>query len=99
DLPPLAGATYDSLTAEIKADGDKFDLGRRLVGYGRRPLTIIGAERGIGDQARKVTADAQSANPGTRLMVWPTDHSFSDKRVALADALVRFLIGVAPTLR
>jgi pimeloyl-ACP methyl ester carboxylesterase len=99
DLPPLHGATYDSLTGEIKGDGTKFDLGRKLVGYGRRPLTIIGAERGIGAQARKVTADAQSANPDTRLMVWPTDHSFSDKRIALADALVRFLAGVAPTIR
>ncbi|MGA1851449.1 alpha/beta hydrolase family protein [Sphingobium yanoikuyae] len=99
DLPPLSGASYESLTAEIKGDTQKFDLGRKLVGYGRRPLTIIGAERGIGAMARKVGADAQSANPNTRLMVWPTDHSFSDKRIALADALVRFLAGVAPTLR
>ncbi|MBO9526800.1 MAG: alpha/beta fold hydrolase [Sphingobium yanoikuyae] len=99
DLPPLSGASYESLTAEIKGNGQKFDLGRKLVGYGRRPLTIIGAERGIGAMARKVGADAQSANPNTRLMVWPTDHSFSDKRIALADALVRFLAGVAPTLR
>lgn len=99
DLPPLAGASYESLTAEIKGDGQKFDLGRKLVGYGRRPLTIIGADRGIGAMARKVGADAQSANPNSRLMVWPTDHSFSDKRIALADALVRFLAGVAPTLR
>ncbi|WP_434404895.1 alpha/beta hydrolase family protein [Sphingobium sp. DN12] len=99
DLPPLAGASYESLTAEIKGDTQKFDLGRKLVGYGRRPLIIIGADRGIGAMARKVGADAQSANPNTRLMVWPTDHSFSDKRIALADALVRFLAGVAPTLR
>ncbi|CAM5315601.1 alpha/beta hydrolase family protein [Sphingobium scionense] len=99
DLPPLSGASYESLTAEIRGDAQKFDLGRKLVGYGRRPLTIIGAERGIGAMARKVGADAQSANPNTRLMVWPTDHSFSDKRIALADALVRFLAGVAPTLR
>ncbi|MDH2130351.1 alpha/beta fold hydrolase [Sphingobium yanoikuyae] len=99
DLPPLSGASYESLTAEIKGDTQKFDLGRKLVGYGRRPLTIIGAERGIGAMARKVGADAQSANPNSRLMVWPTDHSFSDKRIALADVLVRFLAGVAPTLR
>ncbi|AEG48940.1 alpha/beta hydrolase fold protein [Sphingobium chlorophenolicum L-1] len=99
DLPPLQGATYDSLTTEIREKTEKFDLGRRLVGYGRRPLSIIGAERGIGAMARKVTADAQSANPDTRLMVWPTDHSFSDKRIALADALVRFLKGVAPMAR
>jgi len=96
DLPPLHGASYDSLTAEISGSVEKFDLGRRLVGYGRRPLVIIGAERGIGAMARKVTADAQSANPDTRLMVWPTDHSFSDRRIALADALVRFLKQIAP---
>lgn len=99
DLPPLNGATYESLTGEIKADGQKFDLGRRLAAYARRPLTIIGAERGIGAMARKVAADAQGANPDSRLMVWPTDHSFSDSRIALADALVRFLAGVAPTIR
>lgn len=99
DLPPLAGATYESLTAEIKEDTAKFDLGRRLAGYGRRPLSIVGAERGIGDQARRAAADAQGANPDARLSIWPTDHSFSDKRIALADALVRFLAGVAPTMR
>ncbi len=99
DLPPLQGATYDSLTNEIKSGATKFDLGRRLSTYGRRPLTIVAAERGLGSEARKVTADAQSANPDARLMVWPTDHSFSDKRIALADALVRFLASVAPTIR
>ncbi|WP_336973355.1 alpha/beta hydrolase [Sphingobium aromaticiconvertens] len=99
DLPPLNGATADSLTGEISGDPARFDLGRRLVAFGQRPLTIIGAERGIGAQARKVTGDAQSANPTARLMVWPTDHSFSDSRIALADALVRWLALIAPTVR
>lgn len=99
DLPPLTGASYASLTNEITSQTAKFDLGRRLSAYGRRPLTIAAAERGLGSGARKVAADAQGANPDARLMVWPTDHSFSDKRIALADALVRFLAGVAPTIR
>lgn len=99
DLPPLNGATYEGLTAEITGNGDKFDLGRRLSTFGRRPLSIVGAEKGLGAAARKVAADAQGGNPGARLMVWPTDHSFSDTRIALADALVRFLSGVAPTIR
>jgi pimeloyl-ACP methyl ester carboxylesterase len=98
DLPPLNGATYEGLTGEISGDPARFDLGRRLVAFGQRPLTIIGAERGIGAQARKVTGDAQSANPAARLMVWPTDHSFSDSRIALADALARWLALIAPTV-
>lgn len=97
NLPPLAGATYERLTDELRADPARFDLGRRLVAYGRRQLTIIGAERGIATMARKVTGDAQSANPDARLMIWSTDHSFSDRRVALADALVRWLSALAPT--
>ncbi|MGC4250476.1 MAG: alpha/beta hydrolase [Sphingobium sp.] len=99
DLPPLHGATYESLTEELKSDASRFDLGQRLVTLGQRPLTIIGAERGLGATARRVAADAQSANPSSRLMVWPTDHGFSDRRIALADALVRFLASVVPTLR
>lgn len=99
DLPPLAGASYEGLTSEIRDNAARFDLGRRLAVYARRPLTIVGAERGIGAQARRVAADAQGANPSARLMVWPTDHSFSDSRIALADALVRFLANVAPTIR
>lgn len=99
ELPPLQGATYDGLTAEIRGDADRFDLGRRLIAYARRPVTIVAAERGGAAMARKVAADAQSGNPDARLTIWPTDHAFSDKRIALADALVRFLNVVAPTLR
>ncbi len=99
DLPPLAGATYDSLTDEIRTNADRFDLGHRLVSFGRRQLTIVGAERGIGATARRVAGDAQSVNPAAQLMVWPTDHSFSDKRIALADTLVRWLSAIAPTVR
>ncbi|MGE4324296.1 MAG: alpha/beta hydrolase [Sphingobium sp.] len=98
-LPPLQGATHDGLTAQIRDDAGRFDLGGRLIAYGRRPLTIIAADRGRGAMARKVAADAQSSNPGTELTIWPADHGFSDKRIALADALVRFLNRAVPTVR
>jgi pimeloyl-ACP methyl ester carboxylesterase len=99
DLPPLVGATYESLTDEIQTNAARFDLGRRLLSFGRRQLMIVAAERGMGTTARRVAGDAQSVNPDARLMVWPTDHSFSDKRIALADTLVRWLSAIAPTVR
>lgn len=98
DLPPLAGATYDSLTQEIGAQGDRFDLGRRVIAYGPRPIMLVGAEKGLAVTARETAADAQSMQPTARLMVLPTDHSFSDKRIALADMLVRWLDQIVPPL-
>lgn len=99
DLPPLAGADYASLTGEIVHGRDRFDLGRVLIGYGARPLAIVSAERGFAAMGRKVAGDAQSANPAAQLSVWPTDHSFSDKRLALTAALLAFLDRVAPPVR
>jgi pimeloyl-ACP methyl ester carboxylesterase len=98
DLPPLAGATYDSLTLEIEGDPQHFDLGSRVLGYGNRPLALVGAERGLAAMARSVAGDAQSAGNSAELTVWPTDHSFSDRRIALADTLLRWLDRIAPPL-
>ncbi|CAN5307756.1 hypothetical protein BH10PSE12_BH10PSE12_31600 [soil metagenome] len=98
DLPPLAGTSYDALTGEITQGGARFDLGQRVLSYGNRPLVLVGAERGIGAMSRAVAGEAQSAGTAAQLSVWPTDHSFSDKRIALADLLVRWLDQIAPPL-
>lgn len=99
DLPPLAGADYAGLTNEIVTGRDRFDLGRVLIGYGARPLAIVAADRGFAAMGRKVAGDAQSANPAAQLSVWPTDHSFSDKRLALTATLLAFLDRIAPPVR
>jgi pimeloyl-ACP methyl ester carboxylesterase len=98
DLPPLAGTSYEALTGEITSGAERFDLGQRVLAYGNRPLMLIGAERGIGAMSRAVAAEAQSTGANAQLSVWPTDHSFSDKRIALADTLVGWLDQVAPPL-
>lgn len=98
DLPPLNGASYEGLTAEIRDGAERFDLGRRVVAYGKRPLMVMAAERGLAGMARGVAADAQSAGAAAQLVVLPTDHSFSDKRIALADTFMRWLDTVAPPL-
>jgi hypothetical protein len=69
-----------------------------VLGYGNRPLALVGAERGLAAMARSVAGDAQSAGNSAELTVWPTDHSFSDRRIALADTLLRWLDRIAPPL-
>jgi pimeloyl-ACP methyl ester carboxylesterase len=95
DLPPLAGTSFERLTEELKTGGARFDLGRRLAAYGDRPLLVIGAARGIGDENRAyLKAARDGGNRHAEGDVWATDHSFSDRRVALASELVRWLEGL-----
>ena len=98
DLPPLAGTSYDALTSEITGNAERFDLRSRVIAFGNRPMAVVGAERGIGEPVRAVAAAAQSVAPSTVVAIMPTDHSFSDKRIALADMLLRFLDRVAPPI-
>lgn len=98
NLPPLADTSADALAKEMTENRDRFDLAQRLIAYGDRPLTIVGAERGGAATARRVGGDAQTVARRTQIQVWPTDHSFSDRRVALADLLVRWLNQIAPPI-
>ena len=92
DLPPLAGTSEQKLAAEMEANADRFDLTKRTIAFGRRPVEIVGAERG-GGAAQKVLLKAVRAAGNDRATgaVWPTDHPFSDMRIALASELVRWL--------
>jgi pimeloyl-ACP methyl ester carboxylesterase len=92
DLPPLAGTSEQKLAAEMEANADRFDLTKRTIAFGKRPVDIVGAERG-GGSAQTVLLNAVRAAGNDRATggVWPTDHPFSDMRIALAAELVRWL--------
>jgi pimeloyl-ACP methyl ester carboxylesterase len=92
NLPPLAGTSEEALLREMLAGQDRFDLNSRIAAFGNRPLAIYGASRGGGEANGAYVAAAKAAgNTIITSAIWPTDHSFSDKRVALAKALVAWL--------
>jgi len=92
DLPPLAGTSAEALGTEMAANADRLDLKRRIAAYGKRPIAIYGAARGNGDINNGYMQAARDAgNAAVTGAIWPTDHPFSDKRVALAEALVAWL--------
>ena len=91
DLPPLA-TTEEKLTAELKAIPAGYDLATLTRSFGKRPVDIIGAERGGGAaETALLNAVRSGGNPQATGEMWPTDHSFSDHRIALARRLVRWL--------
>lgn len=98
DLPPLSGTSVEALSQEMTANAARFDLSARVIAFGQRPFAVIGAEHGIAATARKIGAAAQSVWPAAQVRVMPTDHSFSDHRIALADALVRWLDSISPSI-
>lgn len=92
DLPPLSGTSEDKLAAEMQANADRLDLTKRTIAFGPRPLEIIGAERGGGaHQTVLLNAVKAAGNARAAGAVWPTDHPFSDMRIALSAELVRWL--------
>jgi pimeloyl-ACP methyl ester carboxylesterase len=92
DQPALSGTDEATLAAELRATVARFDLTSRLTAYGRRPLDIIGAERGGGTaNAAILQAIRASANTNATGDTWPTDHSFNDRRIALAERFVAWL--------
>lgn len=97
DLPPLAGTSFAALTQEMREGGTRFDLSARAVAYGRRPLLLIGATRGISEGAKAAAQSARAAgNSAAQVEIMPTDHSFSDHRIALATRLVDWLASLSP---
>jgi pimeloyl-ACP methyl ester carboxylesterase len=89
DLPPLAGTGEAALTAEIEHAGPRLDLAQTVRAIGPRPTAMIYTVRGVGAaEERRVAAAAE--RPVTAEL-WPTDHSFSDMRIALAARLVDWL--------
>ncbi len=96
DLPPLAGTSEDALTREIIGSAQRFNLLRRISAFGNRPLAVYGAMRGNGDANADYMAAARTAgNTQVAGAIWPTDHSFSDMRIALSQALVAWLDAIA----
>lgn len=92
DLPPLAGTSEQALADEMARNPDRLDLQRRIAAFGNRPLDIIGAQRGNGaGNLAYLRAARRAGNRHVSEAIWPSDHSFSDKRIALSKRLVAWL--------
>ena len=97
NMPPLAGTSVDALRLEMIGKVDRFDLARRIAMYGKRPLAVYGAARGNGNaNTAYMQAARDIGNAQVTGAIWATDHPFSDKRIALAQALVTWLDTIAP---
>ncbi|HEX5237167.1 MAG TPA: alpha/beta fold hydrolase [Sphingomicrobium sp.] len=87
----LHGASRESVADEVVANRSKWDLvaaAHRLRGL---PVLMVGARYGIGERDQPIITAMKSAGARLTPVMMDTDHSFSDHRIALSEAVVTWL--------
>jgi pimeloyl-ACP methyl ester carboxylesterase len=78
------------LVAEMKANAERWDVTGHARALSDRPLLLVAATFKA-DQDNLVAALSRAGARRVTALAWPTDHSFSDRRIALADTVVGWL--------
>jgi pimeloyl-ACP methyl ester carboxylesterase len=87
----LHGATPDSVADEAVTNRARWNLVTAASHLRGLPVLMLTARYGIGDRDRPVTAAMKSAGAHVTAIQMDTDHSFSDHRIALSNAVVNWL--------
>jgi hypothetical protein len=93
---PIRGASGKKLVAELMKNADRFDTTRRAKALATRPVLLVAGSRDAVTPASVhhdplVAALAAAGAKHTRSVVLDADHAFSDKRIALAHAVVEWI--------
>lgn len=87
---PLHTESAESLTASLAANAERWSLPRNAPALRDRTILLLDNTHNR-DHAPMVEALRRAGASHVTAMVWPTDHSFSDRRIALARAVVGWL--------
>ena len=93
---PIRGASGKKLVAELMKNADRFDTTRRAKALATRPVLLVAGSRDAVTPASVhhdplVAAFAAAGAKHTRSVLLDADHAFSDKRIALAHAVVEWI--------
>jgi len=88
--PYRAEGGGQGLVAEMKANAERWDATAQAPALSDRPILLIGATFKA-DQDSLVTALNRAGARRVTALAWDTDHSFSDRRIALARAVTGWL--------
>ena len=92
DMESLAGVTAESMADELLANAAKWRVADRVPELGRVPMLVITSNDGLAPQSEALVKGVR-ANGNRRVTTihYPTDHSYSDKRIALESSIVEWL--------
>lgn len=87
----LQGATAASVAEEIVAHRSEWNFMAWADSLARRPLLVIGAAKGLGEDNRRLAGAVADAGGAVHAVTLESDHSFQDHRIALAAEVVKWL--------
>lgn len=94
-MESLADVTPDSMTDELIANGPQWTFAKAAPGLKETRLLVLTSDDGLAGQSDALTS-AIKAEGGKRVLAvhGTTDHSWSDRRIALQSQVVTWLQGV-----
>jgi pimeloyl-ACP methyl ester carboxylesterase len=97
DVGPLSGTTPEALLDEAKRNGAAWDLVSHANLWGSRPVLVVEADDFLHTDDIAIASAVRKLPAGQITEVqMPTDHSFSDHRIALATTLLGWLKQLEP---
>ena len=92
DILPLAGCTADGLADEMLAHRKPWDFVDYAAMFGSRPLLLVTSDDGLApSNARLAAAVRRQGSTHVTEVHFPTDHSYSDQRIALETTVINWL--------
>jgi len=91
-MAPLSGCTADSLAREIWTHRAEWSLPKFAPGLGKRPVLLVTSEDRLAPTSDALaTALREDGNQHVTQAHFDTDHSYSEKRIALEEAVLAWL--------
>jgi uncharacterized protein len=91
-MESLAGVTAESMADELIAGAPKWRVADAIPGLARLPLLVITSNDGLAPQGDAlVKAVRAKGNASVTTVHYSTDHSYSDKRIAVEGSIIEWL--------
>ncbi len=92
NMESLAGTTAEEMADELIAHGAEWSMGRAAPGLASLPLLVITSDDGLAAGADSLVKDVRArGNRRVSTVHIATDHGYSDRRIALEAAVLRWL--------
>jgi pimeloyl-ACP methyl ester carboxylesterase len=91
-LHALSGTSPEALADEALRNAETFDILLSAKSVGQRPLLVVTSDDGLAGSSLPLGSAVQALDGGEVTFVHlPTDHSYSDQRIALEASVLRWL--------